>query len=54
VPAKKIIHREDLEQALKNLLDTEGPSVLEVEVKREGNIFPMVPAGGTVSEIRLE
>jgi len=54
VPAKKIIHREDLEQALKELLDTEGPSVLEVEVKREGNIFPMVPAGGTVSEMRLE
>jgi acetolactate synthase-1/2/3 large subunit len=54
VPASKITDRNDLDQALKDLLDSEGPGVLEVEVKQEGNIFPMVPAGGTVSEIRLE
>jgi acetolactate synthase-1/2/3 large subunit len=54
VPARKISQREDLNQALNDLLATEGPSVLEVEVKQEGNIFPMIPAGGTVSEIRLE
>lgn len=54
VPARKISQREDLNQALTDLLATEGPSVLEVEVKQEGNIFPMIPAGGTVSEIRLE
>jgi acetolactate synthase-1/2/3 large subunit len=54
VPARKISDRSDLDQALTDLLATEGPSVLEVEVQQEGNIFPMVPAGGTVSEIRLE
>jgi acetolactate synthase-1/2/3 large subunit len=54
VPASKITDRNDLDQALKDLLASEGPGVLEVEVKQEGNIFPMVPAGGTVSEIRLE
>jgi len=54
VPARKISKREDLEQALKDLLASDGPGVLEVEVQQEGNIFPMVPAGGTVSEIRLE
>jgi len=54
VPARKISDRNDLDQALKDLLASEGPGVLEVEVQQEGNIFPMVPAGGTVSEIRLE
>jgi acetolactate synthase-1/2/3 large subunit len=54
VPARMINQRDDLDQALTELLATEGPSVLEVEVKQEGNIFPMIPAGGTVSEIRLE
>ncbi|MGW8316302.1 MAG: thiamine pyrophosphate-binding protein, partial [Bacteroidales bacterium] len=54
VPARKITQREDLEEAMSALLNSEGPGLLEVEVQQEGNIFPMVPAGGTVSEIRLE
>ena len=54
VSAKKITEREDLDGALDEVLAHDGPYVLEVEVQKEGNIFPMVPAGGTVSEIRLE
>jgi len=54
VPAKKITDRENLDQALDDLLAKEGPCLLEIEVQKEGNIFPMVPAGGTVSDIRLE
>jgi acetolactate synthase-1/2/3 large subunit len=54
VPARKIVRREELDEALKSLLASEGPGFLEVEVQQEGNIFPMIPAGGTVSEIRLE
>ena len=54
VPARKITKRESLDEALSTLLASEGPGLLEVEVQQEGNIFPMVPAGGTVSEIRLE
>lgn len=54
VPAMKITDRKDLDQALDDMLAKEGPCLLEIEVQKEGNIFPMVPAGGTVSEIRLE
>ncbi len=54
VPAKKITQREDLDQALDDLLAKEGPCVLEIEVRQEANVFPMVPAGASVSEIRLE
>jgi len=54
VPAKKISERSELDKALDDLLAKEGPCVLEIEVRQEGNIFPMVPAGASVSDIRLE
>ena len=54
VPAKSIKDRDDLDSALDELLAHDGPFVLEVDVEKEGNIFPMIPAGGTVSEMRLE
>jgi acetolactate synthase-1/2/3 large subunit len=54
VPAKKITDRKDLDKALDDLLAVEGPFLLEVEVQKEGNIFPMVPSGASVSEIRLD
>ena len=54
VPSKKITDRADLDKALDDLLAKEGPCVLEIEVRQEGNIFPMVPAGASVSEIRLD
>ncbi len=54
IPAKKISSRENLDQAIEDLIQTKGPFLLEVECEKEVNIFPMVPAGGTVSEMRLE
>ncbi len=54
VPGKQISEREDLESTIEDLLKVDGPFLLEVKVQKEGNIFPMVPAGGTVSEMRLE
>lgn len=54
VPSKQISDRNELKETLKEVLAVDGPFVLEVKVQKEGNIFPMVPAGGTVSEIRLE
>ncbi len=54
VPAKKISERIELDKALDDLLAFDGPFLLEIEVQKEGNIFPMVPAGASVSDIRLE
>lgn len=54
IPAKKIVERHELSQALDDLLAVDTPFLLEVKVMKEDNIFPMVPAGGTVSEMRLE
>lgn len=54
IPGKRISKREELSEALDNLIEIEGPFLLEVKVLKEDNVFPMVPSGGTVSEMRLE
>ena len=45
--------RENLASALDTMLAHDGPFLLEVIVEKEENVFPMVPAGATVSQIRL-
>jgi acetolactate synthase-1/2/3 large subunit len=54
VPSKQLSDRNLLKDTLQELIDVDGPFMLEVKVQKEGNIFPMIPAGGTVSEIRLD
>ena len=54
VPCKQLSDRNKLKQELQDLIAVDGPFMLEVKVEKEGNIFPMVPAGGTVSEMRLD
>jgi acetolactate synthase I/II/III large subunit len=52
--AQKVSKREDLDSAINKLLDAESGYVLEVRVEKEDNVFPMVPTGASVSDIRLE
>lgn len=54
IEAKKVTKREDLGAAVKEMIDSDGPYFLEVCVEKEGNVFPMVPSGASVSDIRLE
>ena len=54
IEAKKVTKREDLAAAVKEMIDSDGPYFLEVCVEKEGNVFPMVPSGASVSDIRLE
>jgi acetolactate synthase-1/2/3 large subunit len=54
IPALKVEHRADLNLAIKTMLDAEGPFFLEAVVGKEDNVFPMVPAGGCVSDVLLE
>lgn len=46
--------RENLSESLDKLLASEKSYLLEVIVEKEENVFPMVPAGTSVSQIRLE
>jgi len=54
IPGKCISDRADLPSALKEMMDTNGSFLLEVMVTKENNVFPMVPQGCSVSEIRLK
>lgn len=50
----KCTERADLARSLKAMIDHDGGYVLEVCVGKENNVFPMVPAGAAVADIRLE
>ena len=52
--AKKVTKREDLAAAVKEMMESKEAYFLEVCVEKEGNVFPMVPSGASVSDIRLE
>ena len=54
IKGKSVSERNDLNKAIKHMLTTKGPFLLEVMVAKEHNVFPMVPQGCGVSEIRLK
>ncbi|WGD35842.1 biosynthetic-type acetolactate synthase large subunit [Olleya sp. YS] len=54
IDANTVSKREDLKAAVKEMIDSEGPYFLEVRVEKEDNVFPMIPTGASVSDIRLE
>ncbi|MDG1246659.1 MAG: biosynthetic-type acetolactate synthase large subunit [Polaribacter sp.] len=51
--ARKVTKREDLAAAVKEMMESKEAYFLEVCVEKEGNVFPMVPSGASVSDIRL-
>ncbi|WP_426480415.1 biosynthetic-type acetolactate synthase large subunit [Chryseobacterium sp. R2ACT005] len=53
IPGNKVSEREDLEWALRQMLDHNGAFLLEVMTGKEHNVFPMIPQGKSVSEIVL-
>src|SRR5207244_3598690 len=54
IEGKSISERKDLKDALTTMLNHKGAFLLEVMVGKENNVFPMVEAGTSVSEIRLK
>ncbi|MEC7782436.1 MAG: biosynthetic-type acetolactate synthase large subunit [Bacteroidota bacterium] len=54
IDAKRVSKREDLAGAIEEMLASDGPYFLEVTVEKEDNVFPMIPTGASVSDIRLE
>ncbi|MBL4664153.1 MAG: acetolactate synthase large subunit, partial [Flavobacteriaceae bacterium] len=54
IEAKRVTEREDLAGSIQKMMEYQGAYFLEVCVEKEGNVFPMIPTGASVSEIRLE
>ncbi|WP_405205950.1 biosynthetic-type acetolactate synthase large subunit [Aquimarina sp. LLG6339-5] len=53
IDAKRVTKREELGDAIKEMIASKEPYFLEVCVEKENNVFPMIPTGASVSDIRL-
>ncbi|HJX70759.1 MAG TPA: biosynthetic-type acetolactate synthase large subunit [Bacteroidales bacterium] len=53
ITGKKVLHRQELDDAIREMLEFKGPYLLEVTIEKEYNVFPMVPTGASVSEVIL-
>ncbi|MFD1614598.1 biosynthetic-type acetolactate synthase large subunit [Gelatiniphilus marinus] len=53
IKARKVVKREELAEAVKEMIASKESYFLEVCVEKEDNVFPMIPSGASVSDIRL-
>jgi acetolactate synthase-1/2/3 large subunit len=53
IDAKRVTKREELADAVKEMMASKSSYFLEVCVEKEDNVFPMIPSGASVSEVRL-
>jgi len=53
INASSVSDRQSLDEAVEKLMSAKGSYLLEVKVEQEDNVFPMVPTGASVSEVRL-
>ena len=54
IPCRTVTDRKDLDQAISEMLQTDGPFLLQCAVKEEDNVLPMTPPGANVDEMMLE
>ena len=54
IPCKTVVDRKDLDAAIQEMLQTDGPYILQCAVKEEDNVLPMTPPGGNVDDMLLE
>lgn len=53
IKSRKVTQREDLDAAVAEMLASKDSYFLEVMVEKENNVFPMIPTGASVSDMRL-
>ncbi|MDB2462824.1 biosynthetic-type acetolactate synthase large subunit [Algibacter sp.] len=53
IKARKITKRDELAEAVKEMMESKESYFLEVMVEKEDNVFPMIPSGASVSDVRL-
>ncbi|WP_088341061.1 biosynthetic-type acetolactate synthase large subunit [Robiginitalea sediminis] len=54
IKARRVDAREDLSAAVTEMIACPDAYFLEVKVEKEDNVFPMIPSGASVSDIRLK
>lgn len=54
IKSRRVTERGDLQEAVQEMMASKNPYFLEVKVEKEDNVFPMIPSGASVSDIRLK
>ena len=54
IKSRRVTERRDLKDAVEEMIASKDPYFLEVRVEKEDNVFPMIPSGASVSDIRLK
>lgn len=54
IPVQTVVNREELDEAIRKMLATPGPYLLQCAVLEEDNVLPMTPPGANVDEMLLE
>ena len=54
IESQRVSERKDLKDTVQKMMASDKPFFLEVKVEQEDNVFPMIPSGASVSEIRLQ
>ncbi len=54
IQAKRVSERKDLKATVQEMMASKNPYFLEVKVEKEANVFPMIPSGASVSDVRLK
>jgi acetolactate synthase-1/2/3 large subunit len=54
IPGREVWHRDEVAEAVKEMLDTPGPFVLDVHTGYEEHVLPMIPPGGSYLDMILE
>ncbi len=54
IESKRVSERKDLKSTIQEMIASDKPYFLEVKVEKEDNVFPMIPSGAAVSDIRLK
>lgn len=54
IPSRRVSERKELKEAIRQMLTTDGPFLLEACVVEEGNVLPMTPPGSSVNYMLME
>ena len=54
IKSRRVVQRSELKDAVAEMIASKDPYFLEVKVEKEDNVFPMIPTGASVADIRLK
>ena len=54
ITSRRVSERKDLKATVEEMIASKDAFFLEVKVENEDNVFPMIPSGASVSDVRLK